>query len=346
MPIGKQMDEGNMRIFPAGSPANLGDTPARLPRTVRRGTRLRRETLDRLPLYQTSLKRAVRFEGRGVHSNGRAKMEILPGLADTGIVFVRTDVPSRVSKIPASRLHVVDSCQATTIANADGISVRTVEHVLAALAGLHIDNAVICLDGDEVPIIDGCAHAFVRGILRAGVCTSDALRIYLHILEPVKVEGRNGAHGVLTPAGDYTFDVDIDFPNPHIGRQHASFSFTKNCFASDVASARTFCSSEDTSHLQNAGFGHGASLANTLVINPTSGVVNAGGVLWDNEPARHKLLDAIGDLYLLGAPILGQYKSFKGGHALNHAISERLLENSTAFRAAPLLAPARMLAAE
>ncbi|MGC8477927.1 MAG: UDP-3-O-acyl-N-acetylglucosamine deacetylase [Acetobacteraceae bacterium] len=284
------------------------------------------------PACQHSLKTEIGCVGTGVHSGAEIRLTIAPAPPGHGIVFRRTDL-SR--DIPARFDHVADARLATTLAlpGAPDIRVGTVEHLLAALAGLGIDNALIRLDGPEVPILDGSAAPYVFLIDCAGIVAQDAPRRFLTPPRVIRVEDGE-AFAELRPlprAETLEMRLSIDFPAAAIGRQSVALHLSPESFRRELAQARTFAMAEDVAALQRAGLALGGSLANAVVVDGAQ-VLNPGGLRMDREFARHKLLDAVGDLALAGAPIRGRFIAHRSGHALNN----RLLRALFAERALPV----------
>ncbi len=220
---------------------------------------------------------------------------------------------------------------ATVLGDREGPLVSTAEHVLAALRGMGVDNATIEIDGSEVPIMDGSAAAFVAAIDQAGIVTQPAVRRFIQVLKPVQVK-IGDAMGELRPfAGGFRAEVEIDFANQVIGHQTFSFDLSPEGFRRDVARARTFGCMNDVARLWGAGFALGASFDNTVVFDEAR-LLNVEGLRYANECARHKVLDVIGDLALAGLPLLGSYRSVRGGHKLNNAVLKALLADRSAWR--------------
>ena len=281
---------------------------------------------------QHSLKTEIGCVGTGVHSGTEVHLTIAPAPAGHGIVFRRTDLGR---DIPARFDHVADARLATTLAlpGAPDIRVGTVEHLLAALAGLGIDNALIRLDGPEVPILDGSAAPYVFLIDCAGIEAQDAPRRFLTPPRVIRVEDGD-AFAELRPiprAETLEMRLSIDFPAAAIGRQSVALHLSPESFRRELAQARTFAMAEDVAALQRAGLALGGSLANAVVVDGAQ-VLNPGGLRMDREFARHKLLDAVGDLALAGAPIRGRFIAHRSGHALNN----RLLRALFAEQALPV----------
>jgi UDP-3-O-[3-hydroxymyristoyl] N-acetylglucosamine deacetylase len=256
---------------------------------------------------------------------------MLPAEANTGIVFVRLGhdgLPDR--EVRADFRAVTATEFATVIGDADGPLCATAEHVLAALTGLGVDNAIIEIDGPEVPIMDGSAAPFVAAIDQAGVATLAAPRRFTKVLKPVRV-AQGDAYGELQPfSRGFRLDIEIDFDHPMIGRQSVGLEVDPSTFRNELSRARTFGFMRDVAKLWNAGYALGASFENTLVITEDR-VLNPEGLRFADEFVRHKALDAIGDLSLAGAPLLCAYRSVRGGHSLNHAVVSALMADRSAW---------------
>lgn len=277
---------------------------------------------------QTTLADQVTLSGIGVHSGKPASVTLVPAEAGTGIVFHRADgeecgeIPAHWNKVSATAL-----CTVLGDPSADGIS--TVEHLMAALYGLGIDNIVVEIDGPEMPIMDGSSSAFVDAIDQVGVKRLDRGRRYLKIKKTVRVD--NGSSWCeLQPYDGMRFDITIDFDTPLIGRQTFVSDMTPDVFRDELSRARTFGNVSDVEQLWKMGFALGSSLENSVAISEGK-VLNPEGTRWPDEFARHKALDAVGDLSLAGLPICGMYRSFKGGHKMNHAILVKLFEDKSAY---------------
>jgi UDP-3-O-[3-hydroxymyristoyl] N-acetylglucosamine deacetylase len=229
---------------------------------------------------------------------------------------------------------------ATVIGDSSGPAVATTEHVLAALLGLGVDNAVVEVDGPEVPIMDGSAAPFVAAIDQAGVVALSAPRRYIQVLKPVRVS-KNGCFGELRPyLRGFRVESEIDFDHPLVGRQSFAIDIEPNVFRRELARARTFGFMRDVSKLWSAGYALGASFENTVVIAENR-VLNPEGMRFPDEFVRHKVIDAIGDLALAGAPLIGAYRSVRGGHKLNHAVLSALMADPTAWAYVETPEPAR-----
>ena len=268
--------------------------------------------------------------GVGVHTGRRVRLAVRPASAGTGIVFVRTDVTDRDNRIPVSGDAVVDARLNTMIANADDVRLSTIEHLMAAFAALGVSNAVVEVDGPELPILDGSARDFVNLLDRAGFRRQPTPVRYIEILEPIQVE-EGDKRAVLTPCDRYEMRMEIDFPSAAIGNQVVDFVVDEPTFRTEIMAARTFGFAHEVEALRQAGLARGGSLENAVVIDGDD-ILNPGGLRMEREFVRHKALDAIGDLYVLGAPILGRYEGYKAGHALNNKLVRALLAAPHAWR--------------
>jgi UDP-3-O-[3-hydroxymyristoyl] N-acetylglucosamine deacetylase len=280
--------------------------------------------------HQFTLARTARIEGVGVHSGTPVSVTMRPASAGNGYAFVRTDLESADRRIEARADTVANTMLATVIGNAAGVTVSTVEHLLATFAGLGVDNALIEIDGPEMPILDGSAAGFVAAVDSVGLVAQEAPRRYIKILEPVEVGGP-GKRAVLAPADDFQMSVEIIFDAPAIGRQRLDLTLDAETFRTEIADARTFGFIAEVEQLRAAGFGRGASLENTIVVDGDR-LLNPEGLRRPDEFVRHKALDALGDLALLGAPVIGRYEASCGGHALNNALVRAVLDRRDAWR--------------
>ena len=282
---------------------------------------------------QTTLRAHATVTGLGVHSGLPASLTIGPAPVDAGFIFVRTGLDGADREVQATADAVIATEFATVLGDREGPLVSTAEHVLAALRGMGVDNAIIEVDGPEVPIMDGSAAPFVAAIDQAGIVTQQAARRFIQVLKPVQV-AIGDSFGELRPfAGGFRVEVEIDFANPVIGRQSYSLDLSPESFRREVARARTFGCMNDVARLWSGGFARGASFENTVVFDETR-LLNSEGLRYSDECVRHKVLDVIGDLALAGLPLLGAYRSVRGGHKLNHAVLTALLADRTAWRVA------------
>lgn len=268
--------------------------------------------------------------GVGVHTGRRVRLAVRPAPTGTGIVFVRTDVSDVDNRIPVSGEAVVDARLNTMIANAAGTTLSTIEHLMAAFAALGVSNAVVEVDGPELPILDGSALPFVQLLDRAGFRRQPRAVRYVEILEPVRVE-EGDKSAVLLPRDRYEMRFEIDFPSKVIGNQVVDFVVDEETFRREIMAARTFGFAHEVEALRQAGLARGGSLENAVVIDGDQ-ILNPGGLRMDREFVKHKALDAIGDLYVLGAPLLGRYEGVKAGHAINNKLVRALLAAPHAWR--------------
>jgi UDP-3-O-[3-hydroxymyristoyl] N-acetylglucosamine deacetylase len=287
--------------------------------------------------YQHTLAGPAICAGVGVHSGERARVSIRPAPSGTGIVFVRTDL-QRDNRVPVSAEAVTQTRLCTVIANEAGVSVATIEHLMAALAALEVDNAVIEVDGPEVPIMDGSALPFVQLLDRAGRRRQEAERRFIEILQPVEVvDGDKVVR--LTPADRFEMAFEIAFPTKAIGRQRVDLHVTEDSFRRELADCRTFGFLAEVQALREAGLARGGSLENAVVIDGDR-ILNPEGLRRADEFVRHKALDAVGDLYVRGAPLLGRFEGRYAGHALNNLLCRALLARPRAWRLVCGAAPA------
>jgi len=280
---------------------------------------------------QTTLRDQTAVSGIGVHSGLPATLTILPADADTGIVFVRCGAEGQPDREIRANVRAVTATEfQTVLGDAAGPLCSTAEHVLAALAGLGIDNAVIEIDGPEVPIMDGSAEPFIEAIDRVGVVALPAPRRYIQVLKPVRI-ACSESFGELRPySRGFRLEIDVEFNHPLIGRQGVALDVSPENFRRELSRARTFGFMRDVAKLWSAGYALGASFENTLVVNENR-VLNPEGLRFADEFVRHKALDAIGDLALAGSPLLGAYRSVRGGHKLNHAVLSALMADPSAW---------------
>lgn len=278
---------------------------------------------------QTTLQNSVTVKGVGLHSGAMITLTIKPADVDHGIMFVRVDLPEAEQLIQARWDKVVDTQLCTVIANDHGASVGTIEHLMSALCGLNIDNALIEIDGTEVPVMDGSANPWVEAIDTVGLMTQDSARRSIRVLKDVTVE-KDGKTVTLSPADVPTFGGQIDFNHPDIGEQTYKTQLLNGNFRHEIATARTFGFLREVEYMRSKGLALGGSLDNAIVLDEDK-VLNPKGLRFDDEFIRHKLLDAIGDLYLAGGPIKGAYNGIKAGHEMNNAILHALFADDSAW---------------
>jgi len=286
--------------------------------------------LNEFQLLQHTLAGPAVCAGVGVHSGKRARMAIRPAAANVGVVFVRSDLTEADNRIRVGPKSVARTQLNTEIANASGVSLSTIEHLMAALTALDIDNAIVEVDGPEVPIMDGSALPFIQLLDRAGRKTQEAPRAYIEVLETVEVQD-GVKYAALHPSDRFEIDVEIDFPSAAIGRQRVIMPVTERSFRDELASARTFGFIQEVEALRRAGLARGGSMDNAIVLDGDA-ILNPEGLRMKDEFVRHKALDAIGDLYVLGAPLLGRFESRYGGHALNNKLVRAFAERRDAWR--------------
>lgn len=282
-------------------------------------------------MKQTTLGDRIVVDGIGVHSGRPARVILHPADADTGYLFLRTGLEGGRERLIEARFGSVRQTELCTVIGTDcGATVSTIEHCLAALAGLGVDNALIEIDGPELPILDGSARVFVEAIDQVGIVPLAANRKVVKVLKPVRIEnGRSYAE--LLPGGpSLRCEVEIAFDTPVVGRQARTFDLTADRFRSEIADARTFGFMRDVEKLWKAGFALGASLENTVAIGEDC-VVNPEGLRHPDEFVRHKILDAVGDLALAGYMIRGTYRAFCPGHKLNVLMLQRLFADRSAY---------------
>ena len=280
---------------------------------------------------QRTLRNRISTAGIGLHSGLPVAMTLLPALPDTGIVFRRTDVDAGQSLVRARRENLSGSQLCTTIANEGGTTVATIEHLMAALAGCAVDNLLVELDGGEVPIMDGSAEPFVLLVENAGVIEQDAPRQIIRVLKRIEVVDGDRSI-VIEPASEFVVDFEINFDNPAVARQRRSYEAQDASFKDQFGKARTFGFIEDADALRSAGFARGGSLENAVVVDGSE-ILNDGGLRYDDEFVRHKVLDCIGDMYLAGGPMLAKITAKRSGHALNHQLLVALFADPDAWAA-------------
>ncbi len=278
---------------------------------------------------QHTLSRLVELSGVGLHSGAETVLRLLPSDIGTGLIFRRIDVADRDNVVPARWDSVVDTRLCTVVANDAGVSVGTIEHLMAALSACGIDNAIIELDAPEVPIMDGSSEPFVKAIRKAGVKTQAAPRRAIKILKEISVV--DGDKSVtLKPAIGSKFKAGIDFSHPSIGQQSYEIELFSGDFESKISDARTFGFAHEVKALRAMGLALGGSLENAVVLDEKS-IMNPEGLRHDDEFARHKVLDAVGDIYIAGGPMIGAYEAIKPGHNMNNRILHELFSRPDAW---------------
>lgn len=272
--------------------------------------------------FQNTIKARSTLKGIGLHSGHQIRMDLIPASENHGIVFIRTDIRQGDNVVAARWDHVVDTQLCTVVGNKNGVTIGTIEHLMSALRGCNVDNLRIEIDGPEVPAMDGSAMPFVEMIEKVGLQAQGAEKRFIRVLKEVTVED-NGKRVTLKPYEGSIFSGEIEFNHADIGQQRFETQLLNGNFKHDIAQARTFGFLHEVEYMRSRGLALGGSMHNAIVLDKDR-VLNPEGLRFDDEFIRHKLLDAIGDLYLAGAPILGQYDGVKAGHAINNAILHAL----------------------
>jgi UDP-3-O-[3-hydroxymyristoyl] N-acetylglucosamine deacetylase len=294
---------------------------------MQRATDAPRSLKPRRLVPQKTLRSAVQCSGVGLHSGAKVTMTLKPAEPNAGISFVRTDLDGVT--IPARWDHVVDTRMCTVVGNSDGVTIGTVEHLMAAFSGLNVDNAVVEVDGPELPVMDGSSGPFVFLIECAGLLEQACARRAIRILEPVRASG-DGWAVCLMPGNGFSVDVEIDYGRSVVGNQSLAMDLVNGTFKKELARARTFGFLEEVQELRAAGLARGGSLDNAVVISGDR-ILNEEGLRYQDEFVRHKALDAVGDLYLAGAPIIGRFHGTRSGHAANNRLLRTLFARAKAW---------------
>ena len=287
-----------------------------------------------MALYQRTLKNPIHCSGVGLHGGQDVTLRLVPAKPDTGIVFRRVDLKNGARDVQARFDNVVDTRLCTVIGNDHGTRIGTVEHLLAALAGCGIDNAIVELDGPEVPIMDGSSEPFVFLIDCAGIEEQPVERDAILVARPVTAEAGD-ARATLEPAKAFTIRLGIDFESQAIGRQDLFLELSDDAFKREISRARTFGFLHEVEALRAMGLARGGSLDNAIVVDGDK-VVNEDGLRFDDEFVRHKVLDCIGDLALAGAPLLGHFSGTRAGHALNNQLLRALFADGANWKRMPI----------
>ncbi len=290
-------------------------------------------------LRQRTLKTSINCTGIGLHSGAKIVMRLRPAPANTGIVFRRTDIAGGGALIPALWSNVSDTRLNTCIADSAGASVHTIEHLMAALAGVGIDNALIDINGAEVPVMDGSAAPFLFLIECAGIVEQAAPRRAIKILKRITIQDGDKV-AMLLPDDEFSLRVEIDFPSAAIRRQECFLPMNGGAFKAEISRARTFGFEQEVAAMRAAGLGKGGTLDNAVVIaSDGEKILNEDGLRYEDEFVRHKTLDALGDLSLAGAPILGHFHGVRCGHGLNNRLLRELFADQSAWTMVELGAP-------
>lgn len=284
-------------------------------------------------INQRTLKNVIRATGVGLHTGEKIYLTLRPAPVDTGVIFIRVDADP-VVKIPAKNAFVGATTLATTLIN-DGYNVSTIEHLMSAFSGLGIDNVYVEVSGPELPIMDGSAANFVFLIQSAGVTEQNALKKFIRIKKTVKIEVNDGSRAFgqtaeIRPFDGFRLSHTIVYDNAVIKEQHASVDFSATTFVKEISRARTFGLMQDVEYLREKNLAQGGSMDNTIIVGD-AGVLNDDGLRHTDEFVRHKILDAIGDLYLIGSSLIGEFVGFKSGHAENHALIKEIMAQPDAW---------------
>jgi UDP-3-O-[3-hydroxymyristoyl] N-acetylglucosamine deacetylase len=277
-------------------------------------------------MRQRTMASPIGCRGIGLHGGDKIAMQIVPAPADTGIVFRRVDVGVDIAALWS---NAVDAALCTVLSNGEGIEIRTIEHLMAAFGGCGVDNAVVELNGPEVPAMDGSSAPFVAMIERVGTVAQDRPRRAIKVLKPVRV-GCDSAGATLLPDHGFSMSFEIDFDNPLIRRQGMMVAFEPDTFKTELSRARSFCLLDEIERMRAAGLARGGSLDNAVVVSGDR-VLNDGGLRFADEFVRHKLLDAFGDLYLAGGPIIGHFCGSRSGHSHTRQLLTALFADPAAW---------------
>ena len=278
---------------------------------------------------QTTLKQEIKCDGIGLHSGSKVSLKIKPSAAQYGIWFRRTDINTKDNMVAAHYLNVSESELCTTLSNESGVTISTVEHLMAAFAGCGIQNALVEVDGPEIPIMDGSSDWFVRKIISAGTKQLiEPLRV-IHVKKEISVKTDN-SFASITPFSELSISFEIDFEDEAIGYQKKSLNMANGSFVKELCNSRTFCRNSDVEAMKKNGLALGGSLDNAIVVSGEK-VLNPEGFRYTDECVRHKMLDVLGDLALAGVPIIGAFKGSKSGHSLTNKLLRKLFSDSSAF---------------
>lgn len=280
---------------------------------------------------QRTLKKPVSAMGIGLHSGKKVTLTLRPLPVNSGVIYRRTDINPPVD-FPASATSVKDTMLCTALVNESGVRISTVEHINAALSAFGLDNVMVEVNAPEIPIMDGSSSSFIYLILEAGIEEQNSLKKFIRIKEKVRVEGENGKWAEIAPATTFSLDFEIEFDHPAINKEfnHYKLDFSTSNFINEVSRARTFGFLKDIDQLRAKGLCLGGSLDSAIVLDDYS-VLNPSGLRFEDEFVRHKILDAVGDLYMCGHNILGAYKAYKSGHALNNMLLQKVLSHQSAW---------------
>jgi len=273
---------------------------------------------------QKTLKRKIPFLGVGLHNGKAVSMSVEPSEPNTGVVFERTDLYEN-NLIKATIDNVDETCLCTKIINKHGVSVSTIEHLMAAFHGLEIDNVKVKINSDELPALDGSSHEYVKKILNSGVKVQSVNRKCIRILKKVKFSVNN-RYVYAIPSNEFSLNIGIDFPNTIIGNSQFIYNHSQNNFLTQLSKARTFTLIEDVEKMRLTGYAMGGNINNAIVVDKYN-VLNPDGLRFEKEFVKHKALDCIGDFYLLGMPLIGSISTFAPGHKINQMFVKEILSN-------------------
>ncbi|WP_254474346.1 UDP-3-O-acyl-N-acetylglucosamine deacetylase [Bartonella sp. B1098] len=290
--------------------------------------------MNLVPKYQSTLKKAVTFKGIGVHSGCLSEIKVCPADVGCGILFKRRGLDG-TEKIFQAHASQMGETELSTVLGDGEVRVETIEHLMAAIAAYNLDNLVIEVSHNEIPILDGSAWQYCQAFEDVGIVQQNVYRSYFMIKKPLRVEDAHG-FAELLPFDGRRFDITISFPSSAIGRQHFSFDLTTRGFRDDLSRARTFGFIKDVEKLRLSGKARGASLENSLVIGFDDRILNPDGPYWENECVRHKMLDAIGDTALLGSPFIGLFRSYCSGHRINAKLVKAVLADESYYEKSSL----------
>ncbi|MET3559821.1 UDP-3-O-[3-hydroxymyristoyl] N-acetylglucosamine deacetylase [Bartonella japonica] len=285
--------------------------------------------MNQVQKYQSTLKKTVIFKGYGVHSGCLSVVKICPAEVGCGIVFKRCGLDG-IEKIFQAHASQTGETELSTVLGHGKFRIETIEHLMAAITAYNLDNLVIEVSAHEIPILDGSAWQYCQAFEKVGIVQQNILRSYFMIKKPLRIENAHGFAEFL-PFDGRRFDVTISFPSTAIGKQHLIFDLTLQGFRDDLSRARTFGFVKDVEKLWISGKGLGASLENSLIIGLNDEIMNLGGPYWKNEYVRHKMLDAIGDTALLGAPFIGLFRSYCSGHGINSQLVKAVLKDESCY---------------
>ena len=278
---------------------------------------------------QQTIRKSFSLNGIGLHSGKKVKIIVEPAKVNNGIKFIRTDL-KKDNIVPALWSNVSSTNLCTTISNEKGVSVSTIEHLMSALSGMHIDNALIEIDGPEVPIMDGSSKVFVELIEKVKLIEQNSQRKILKVIKEIKVEN-NESYAKIIPHKEFSVDFEIEFDSHLINKQSCHLQLINGNYKSDISKARTFGFEEDVNYLRSNGFALGGNLDNAVVVGKDK-ILNKEGLRYKDEFVRHKILDSIGDLYLAGYPVQGYFYGKKSGHFLNNELLKKLLSSESNYK--------------